>query len=166
MRCFRGNPLLPLKPTAFSDPCPGMAADVVEEDERSVRGQGGELVPRVLWIGMTRGFWRDEERYLERNYFKFCAKGTDGYVGIRESAERRKQVRNRWFQHRTVGRIAGNPGPPRCVLDIRTEDQFHRVRFHRGCTSGLTHDLGHFPFQRSIAVSIESRQQSGRYRSE
>jgi acetyl-CoA synthetase len=31
-----GNPLLPLKPCAFSAPCPGMAADVLDEDGHSV----------------------------------------------------------------------------------------------------------------------------------
>lgn len=60
-----GNPILPLKPCAFSGPCPGIAADVVDEDGKSVRGQVGELVIRAPWIGMTRGFWKDEQRYLD-----------------------------------------------------------------------------------------------------
>lgn len=60
-----GNPLLPLKPCAFSAPCPGMAADVVDEAGNSVRGQVGELVIRAPWIGMTRGFWKDRQRYLD-----------------------------------------------------------------------------------------------------
>ncbi|MGH2523672.1 MAG: AMP-binding protein, partial [Anaerolineales bacterium] len=54
-----GNPILPLKPCAFSAPCPGIAADVVDENGNSVRNQVGELVIRAPWIGMTRGFWRD-----------------------------------------------------------------------------------------------------------
>ncbi|HWP34894.1 MAG TPA: AMP-binding protein [Thermodesulfobacteriota bacterium] len=60
-----GNPLLPLRPCAFSAPCPGMAADVFDEAGRPVRGQVGELVVKAPWIGMTRGFWKDPERYLE-----------------------------------------------------------------------------------------------------
>jgi acetyl-CoA synthetase len=60
-----GNVMLPLKPCAFSGPNVGMAADVVDEAGHSVRGQVGELVVREPWIGMTRGFWRDPERYLE-----------------------------------------------------------------------------------------------------
>ncbi len=60
-----GNPLLPLKPTAFSAPCPGIAADVVDSQGMPVRGEVGELVVRTPWIGMTRGFWQDEQRYLE-----------------------------------------------------------------------------------------------------
>jgi acetyl-CoA synthetase len=60
-----GNVLQPLKPCAFSGPPPGMAADVVDEAGRSVRGAVGELVVRQPWIGMTRGFWKDPERYVE-----------------------------------------------------------------------------------------------------
>lgn len=60
-----GNPLLPLKPCAFSAPCPGMAADVVDEDGNPLRNAVGELVIKAPWIGMTRGFWQDRQRYLE-----------------------------------------------------------------------------------------------------
>lgn len=60
-----GNPILPLKPAAFSAPCPGMAADVVDADGNSVRNEVGELVIRAPWIGMTRGFWGDRQRYLD-----------------------------------------------------------------------------------------------------
>ncbi|MHB8777657.1 MAG: AMP-binding protein [Anaerolineales bacterium] len=60
-----GNPLLPLKPCAFSAACPGMDADVVDENGKSIRNAVGELVIKAPWIGMTRGFWRDNQRYLE-----------------------------------------------------------------------------------------------------
>ncbi len=60
-----GNPILPLKACAFSGPCPGMAADILDESGHSVKGEVGELVVRAPWIGMTRGFWRDPERYEE-----------------------------------------------------------------------------------------------------
>src|SRR5438270_8490542 len=60
-----GNVLTPMKPCAFSGPLPGMAADVVDENGKSVRGQVGELVIREPWIGMTRGFWQDPQRYLD-----------------------------------------------------------------------------------------------------
>ncbi|MEW6232992.1 MAG: AMP-binding protein [Chloroflexota bacterium] len=60
-----GNVLVPLKPCAFSGPVPGMAADVVDDEGRSVRDQVGELVIRGPWIGMTRGFWHDPDRYLQ-----------------------------------------------------------------------------------------------------
>src|SRR5438105_1296707 len=60
-----GNVLTPMKPCAFSGPLPGMASDVVDENGNSIRGKVGELVIREPWIGMTRGFWRDPQRYLD-----------------------------------------------------------------------------------------------------
>jgi acetyl-CoA synthetase len=63
-----GNPLLPLKACAFSGPCPGIAADVFDEDGTPVRNKVGELVIKSPWIGMTRGFWKDPERY-EKTYW-------------------------------------------------------------------------------------------------
>ncbi len=60
-----GNMLMPLKPCAFSAPCPGMDADVVDENGKSVRNAVGELVIKAPWIGMTRGFWNDKQRYLD-----------------------------------------------------------------------------------------------------
>jgi acetyl-CoA synthetase len=66
-----GNVLTPMKPCAFSGPLPGMAADVVDENGNSVRGEVGELVIREPWIGMTRGFWKDPERYIETYWSRF-----------------------------------------------------------------------------------------------
>ncbi|MBK8417626.1 MAG: AMP-binding protein [Anaerolineales bacterium] len=60
-----GNPLLPLKPCAFSAACPGMDADVLDENGMSIRNAVGELVIKAPWIGMTRGFWNDKQRYLD-----------------------------------------------------------------------------------------------------
>ncbi|MGD8753321.1 MAG: AMP-binding protein [Anaerolineales bacterium] len=60
-----GNPILPLKPCAFSGPTPGIAADVFNEQGVSIRNQVGELVIKSPWIGMTRGFWKDPDRYLQ-----------------------------------------------------------------------------------------------------
>ena len=66
-----GNVVLPLKPCAFSAALPGMAADVVDENGQSVRNQVGELVIRQPWIGMTRGFWKNPERYIETYWSRF-----------------------------------------------------------------------------------------------
>lgn len=66
-----GNPIQPLKPCAFSGPCPGMAADVFDEDGRPVRNQVGELVVKEPWIGMTRGFWKNPQRYLDAYWSRF-----------------------------------------------------------------------------------------------
>ena len=66
-----GNVLTPMKPCAFSGPLPGMAADVVDENGKSVRGKVGELVIREPWIGMTRGFWKDRQRYFDTYWSRF-----------------------------------------------------------------------------------------------
>jgi acetyl-CoA synthetase len=66
-----GNVLTPLKPTAFSGPAPGMAADIVDENGNSVRGAVGELVVKKPWIGMTRGFYKDRERYIKTYWSRF-----------------------------------------------------------------------------------------------
>jgi acetyl-CoA synthetase len=60
-----GNPLLPIKPCAFAAPCPGIAADVIDENGCSVHGAVGELAIRKPWIGQARGFWKDPDRYLK-----------------------------------------------------------------------------------------------------
>ena len=57
--------LHPQVPMAFTGPVPGMAADVYDEQGRPVRGEVGELVITQPWPGMTRGFWRDPDRYVE-----------------------------------------------------------------------------------------------------
>ncbi|MGH8248790.1 MAG: AMP-binding enzyme, partial [Gammaproteobacteria bacterium] len=39
--------------------------DVFDENGKPVRNQVGELVIKAPWIGMTRGFWKDLQRYLD-----------------------------------------------------------------------------------------------------
>jgi len=60
--CF---PIAPIKPCSFSGPIPGMAVEVFDDEARPVRGTVGELVITRPWPGMTAGFWRDPERYVE-----------------------------------------------------------------------------------------------------
>jgi acetyl-CoA synthetase len=62
LACF---PIAPIKPCSFYGPVPGMAADCFGEDAQPVRGEVGELVVTKPWPGMTAGFWKDPERYLD-----------------------------------------------------------------------------------------------------
>jgi acetyl-CoA synthetase len=55
----------PLSPCSLGGPALGMAVDVFGDDGRPVRGEVGELVCTRPWPGMTRGLWRDPQRYLE-----------------------------------------------------------------------------------------------------
>ncbi len=61
----------PIRSCAFSGPVPGMAADVVDDTGEPVRGAVGELAIRQPWVGMTRGFWQDDARYLETYWSRF-----------------------------------------------------------------------------------------------
>lgn len=65
-------PIRPLKVASFNCAIPGMAADVVDDQGRSVPpGTVGELVLRAPWPGMARGFWQDSQRYLDTYWSRF-----------------------------------------------------------------------------------------------
>src|SRR5258706_8343656 len=66
-----GNVITQLRPCSFAGPVPGIAADVVDSEGNSVRGEVGELVIRNPWPGMTRGFWGDRQRYIETYWSRF-----------------------------------------------------------------------------------------------
>jgi len=66
-----GNVITHLRPCSFAGPVPGIAADVVDSDGSSVRGEVGELVIRNPWPGMTRGFWGDQQRYIDTYWSRF-----------------------------------------------------------------------------------------------
>jgi acetyl-CoA synthetase len=54
------------KPGSATKPFPGIHADILDEDGRSVKGDGGGfLVLKHPWPGMLRGIWRDPERFKE-----------------------------------------------------------------------------------------------------
>ncbi len=66
--CFLSpTPVAPIKACSLGGPALGMAMDVVDDEGRSLVGTGevGELVCRKPFPGMTRGFWRDPEKYVE-----------------------------------------------------------------------------------------------------
>ena len=54
--------------------------DVVDDEGRSLveTGEVGELVCRKPFPGMTRGFWRDDERYLDTYWRRFPGIWTHG----------------------------------------------------------------------------------------
>lgn len=64
-------PVEPIKSCSLGGPSLGMDVDVVDASGRPVRGEVGELVCRQPWPSMTRGIWRDEERYLESYWSTF-----------------------------------------------------------------------------------------------
>ena len=60
-----GNVLTPANPGSFAGPIPGIDAAVFDESGHPVTGEVGELVVRKPYLGMTLGFWKDPQRYLE-----------------------------------------------------------------------------------------------------
>lgn len=64
-------PVEPIRSCSLGGPSLGMDVDVVDDSGRPVRGEVGELVCRQPWPAMTRGVWRDEERYLESYWSTF-----------------------------------------------------------------------------------------------
>jgi len=70
--CFLSpHPINSLKPCTLRGPSLGMDIDVLDENGVSVRGKVGELVCRQPWPGMTRGLWRDSERYIETYWSRY-----------------------------------------------------------------------------------------------
>jgi acetyl-CoA synthetase len=66
-----GLTIKPMCPCSFGGPVPGMDADVVDEQGQPVRGSVGELIVRQPWVGMTQGFWKDPDRYVDTYWSRF-----------------------------------------------------------------------------------------------
>jgi acetyl-CoA synthetase len=61
------------KPGSCTRPLPGIFADIVDDEGRSVTtpGAGGYLVIRKPWPSMLRTIWGDNERYVQTYWEKF-----------------------------------------------------------------------------------------------
>jgi acetyl-CoA synthetase len=64
-------PVEPIRSCSLGGPSLGMDVDVVDDRGLPVRGRVGELVCRQPWPAMTRGVWKDEQRYLEAYWTRF-----------------------------------------------------------------------------------------------
>jgi acetyl-CoA synthetase len=63
-----------------------MDVDILDEDGNSVpAGKVGELVIKQPWIGMARGFWQENERYLETYWRRFKDVWVHGDWAMRDS---------------------------------------------------------------------------------
>jgi acetyl-CoA synthetase len=64
------------KPGSATRPLPGISADVVDQDGKSVElGGGGFLVLTEPWPSMLRGIWGDPERYKQTYWSRFAEQG-------------------------------------------------------------------------------------------
>ena len=91
--CFLSpHPVQPIKPMSLGGPSLGMAVDVFDDDGRPLRGAVGELVCTKPWPGMTRGLYKDPERYLETYWSRWPNVWVHGdWASIDEDGD--------WFLH-------------------------------------------------------------------
>jgi acetyl-CoA synthetase len=71
-------PVEPIRSCSLGGPSLGMDVDVVDDNGQSIRGEVGELVCRQPWPSMTRGIWKDNERYLQTYWSRFSGMWTHG----------------------------------------------------------------------------------------
>jgi acetyl-CoA synthetase len=72
-----------------------MAVDVFDENGRPVRSEVGELVCTKPWPGMTRGLYRDPERYLDTYWSRWPDVWVHGDWASIEEVDGREE----WFLH-------------------------------------------------------------------
>ncbi len=87
--CFLSPlPITPLKPCTLAGPALGLDMDVFNEEGKSMPVGVGELVAKKPWPSMTRGLWKDPQRYLETYWSRwpniwvhgdFASRDEDGY---------------------------------------------------------------------------------------
>ncbi|MHB1951460.1 MAG: acetate--CoA ligase [Acidiferrobacteraceae bacterium] len=79
----------PLKPGSCTKPLPGIAADVVDEQGRSITAadRGGYLVITKPWPSMLRTIWGDPERYRKTYWPKFGGRYYLSGDGARRDAD-------------------------------------------------------------------------------
>jgi len=85
-------PCTPLKPGSGTKPFPGIKADVVNEEGKSVKpNEEGYLVIKTPWPSMLRTIWNDDDRYVNQYWNRFpglymtgdsARKDEDGYFWI------------------------------------------------------------------------------------
>ena len=78
-------PVLPIVPAAFNAISPGIQVDVLDDAGKPVRDQVGELAVLAPFVGMTRAFWQDRERYLETYWSRFPGVWVHGDLALRRS---------------------------------------------------------------------------------
>ncbi len=87
--CFLSPlPITPLKPCTLAGPALGIAVDVFDENGKPLPTGVGELVVKKPWPSMTRGLWKDPQRYLETYWSRwpniwvhgdFASRDEDGF---------------------------------------------------------------------------------------
>ena len=84
-----GNPVgiskLPIKPGSATIPLPGVDADVVDDEGKTVSpGVEGTFVIRRPFPGLTPTLWRDHDRYVESYWNRFPGAYTTGDAAMKD----------------------------------------------------------------------------------
>lgn len=75
----------PIVPGGFNTTSPAIEVDVVDAAGQSVQNQIGELAIRKPFVGMTRSFWNDRERYIESYWSRIPGLWIHGDLATRRS---------------------------------------------------------------------------------
>jgi acetyl-CoA synthetase len=90
--CFLSpHPVHEIPPMSLGGPSLGMAVDVFDDAGASLRGAVGELVCTRPWPGMTRGLYKDPERYLDTYWSR--------YEGVWWHGDFASVVDGQWYLH-------------------------------------------------------------------
>lgn len=74
-----GNVLIkPIAPISFNASLPGMAAVVLDKNGAPVQNEVGELCLEKPWVGMTKSFWEEDDRYVSTYWSRFENKWVHG----------------------------------------------------------------------------------------
>ncbi|GAA0925620.1 acetate--CoA ligase [Virgisporangium aurantiacum] len=92
------------KPGSAMTPLPGISADVVDDEARSVpAGGGGFLVLRDPWPSMLRTIWGDDQRFIDTYWSRFGAGSGNGedWIYFAGDGAKRDEDGNLWL----LGRV-------------------------------------------------------------
>ncbi len=94
--CITPLPITPLKPGSATKPFPGVSADVYDNEGKSIKNAGGNLVLTHPWPAMLKGLYKADERYRQTYWSRFkntylagdvARKDDDGYFWIQGRAD-------------------------------------------------------------------------------
>ena len=78
-----GSPVVEMRESRFAGPAPGMSVDVYDDGGRPVVGAVGELVITRSFPSMTRGLWREPERFIESYWSRWPGVWVHGDRAVR-----------------------------------------------------------------------------------
>ncbi|WP_238026111.1 AMP-binding protein [Metallosphaera javensis (ex Hofmann et al. 2022)] len=74
-----------MKPSSFNGQSPGIRAEIFDESGKPTGpNEEGELVVLSVWPGMTRGFWRDPDRYISTYWSRWKGVWVHGDLALRD----------------------------------------------------------------------------------